>query len=292
MPVTFLTFTVGGLALSGFPILTAGFWSKDEILADAFANGHLAVFVVLALAALLTAFYTARQITLTFLGSPRTEAAEHAHESVWTMTLPLVVLTVFAVAAGWAGIPEEFPVLGGLLPNWFHQFVVGTLPEHLPVISFNALPLLTSVVVALGGLTLGWLVYRGIPAGAADPLSRPLGFFYTWLREKYYIDQFYDRVFVRPAYWFAETFAYRWIDRGIIDGFLHLIARFALRVGAFFRMYIDLPVVNGFGDFVGEGIKRTGRTFRIVQTGRVQGYLIVGLLFTGLLVSYVLLVKP
>jgi len=99
-------------------------------------------------------------------------------------------------------------------------------------------------------------------------------------------------VFVRTAYWFAETFASRWIDRGIIDGILHLVARSALRIGSFFRTYIDLPVVNGFGDFVGEGIKRTGRTFRVVQTGRVQGYLIVGLLFTGLLVSYVLLVKP
>ena len=292
MPVTFVTFVVGGLALSGFPILTAGFWSKDEILADAFANGHLAIFAVLALAALLTAFYTARQITLTFLGTPRTEAARHAHESVWTMTLPLIVLAVFAVAAGWVGIPEEFPILGGILPNWFHHFVAETLPEHLPAIDFNALPLLTSFIVAVGGLLLGWLVYRNVPAGAVDPLSRPLGFFYTWLQEKYYVDRFYDRVFVRTAYWFAETFASRWIDRGIIDGILHLVARSALRIGSFFRTYIDLPVVNGFGDFVGEGIKRTGRTFRVVQTGRVQGYLIVGLLFTGLLVSYVLLVKP
>jgi NADH-quinone oxidoreductase subunit L len=82
MPTTFWTFLIGGLALSGFPILTAGFWSKDEILADAFANSQMVVFVVLALAALLTAFYTMRQITLTFLGKPRTDAAEHAHESV------------------------------------------------------------------------------------------------------------------------------------------------------------------------------------------------------------------
>ncbi|MEE8122379.1 MAG: NADH-quinone oxidoreductase subunit L, partial [Anaerolineales bacterium] len=91
MPITFATFLIGGLALSGFPLITAGFWSKDEILADAFANGHLAVFITLALAAFLTAFYTMRQITLTFLGDARTKAVEHAHESVWTMTLPLIV---------------------------------------------------------------------------------------------------------------------------------------------------------------------------------------------------------
>ncbi len=73
MPITFWTFLIGGLALSGFPVLTAGFWSKDEIFAEAFGNGHLAVFLVLALAAFLTAFYTMRQITLTFFGEPRTQ---------------------------------------------------------------------------------------------------------------------------------------------------------------------------------------------------------------------------
>ena len=132
MPATFWTFLIGGLALAGFPLITAGFWSKDEIFADAFANGRLLVFGTLALAALLTAFYTMRQITLTFLGQPRTEAAGHAHESKWTMTLPLIVLAVFAVGAGWVGIPEDFPLIGGLLPNWMHDFVGGTLLEHPP----------------------------------------------------------------------------------------------------------------------------------------------------------------
>ncbi len=88
MPITFWTFLIGGFALSGFPLVTAGFWSKDEILADAFGHNHWVVFGTLALAALLTAFYTMRQITLTFLGEPRTEAAEHAHETPWTMTFP------------------------------------------------------------------------------------------------------------------------------------------------------------------------------------------------------------
>ena len=108
MPITFWTFLIGGLALSGFPVLTAGFWSKDEIFADAFGNGHLAVFLVLALAAFLTAFYTMRQITLTFLGEPRTKAARHASETVWTMTIPLIMLAVFAVGYGWVGIPEIY----------------------------------------------------------------------------------------------------------------------------------------------------------------------------------------
>jgi NADH-quinone oxidoreductase subunit L len=291
MPRTFWTFLIGGFALSGFPLLTAGFWSKDEILADAFAN-HQAVFIVLALAAFLTAFYTMRQITLTFLGKPRTPAAGQAHESVWSMTLPLVVLAVFAVAAGWIGIPEEFPVLGGLLPNWFHEFVGGTLLEHPQALPFNAVPLLTSVGVALTGLLLGWLVYRRVPSGAADPLSRPLGPIYRLLQNKYYFDELYDLLFVRPAYWFAETFVYRWLDRGVIDGFLHAVGRTALWLGSFLRNAIDLPIVNGFGDAVGEGVKRVGRRIRVIQTGRVQEYLVIGLLFTGLLLSYVIFFQP
>jgi len=290
-PLTFWTFLIGGLALSGFPILTAGFWSKDEILADAFANGRLIVFVTLALAAFLTAFYTMRQISLTFLGEPRSEAASHANESRWTMTAPLIVLAVFAVGAGWAGIPEDFPGLGGILPNWMHDFVGGTLLEHPAAAAFNPIPLLVSVVVALGGLLLGWFVYRRVQAGAPDPLSVALGRVYTLLQRKYYFDELYDRLFVRPAYWFAEQFTYRWIDRGLIDGTLHAIAGFALRVGSFLRNSIDLPIVNGSGDLVGESIKAAGRDFRVVQSGRVQLYLIVGVFFAGLLITYMLFLQ-
>jgi NADH-quinone oxidoreductase subunit L len=292
MPLTFATFLIGGLALSGFPLVTAGFWSKDEILADAFAHHHYIVFGMLALAALLTAFYTMRQITLTFLGEPRTKAAAHAHESVRSMTFPLVILAVFAVAAGWVGIPDGFPVIGGLIPNWFHEFIGGTLLEHPETVAFNPIPLLTSVGVALGGLLIGYAVYRKLKAGAADPLRKPLGAVYTLLEHKYYFDELYQVAFIKPAYWFAETFTYRWIDRGLIDGFLHLIGRTSLRLGAFLRSYIDMPIVNGAGDLVGEGTKRIGRTIRVIQTGRVQEYLIIGIVFTGIVLSYFLVFKP
>src|SRR5512138_694564 len=150
MPITFWTFLIGGFALSGFPFVTAGFWSKDEIFADAFANGHIVVFITLAFAALLTAFYTMRQITLTFLGEPRTTEADHAQETPWTMTTPLVILAGFAITYGWVGIPENFMNLDRLgihlPPNWFHEFVGGTLAEHPPVLEFNWIPLLTSLV--------------------------------------------------------------------------------------------------------------------------------------------------
>jgi len=279
MPLTFWTFLIGGFALSGFPLVTAGFWSKDEILADAFGNGHILVFGTLALAALLTAFYTMRQITLTFLGEPRTKAAEHAKETPWTMTLPLVILAVFSVAAGWVGIPEHFPAIGGLLPNWFHEFVGGTLLELPEAVAFNAVPLLTSLVVALGGLYLGWLVYRNLPAGAKDPVEEAVPSVHTVLKNKYYFDELYDTLFVRPAYWISETFTSAWMDRGVIDGFLHWVAMVTGIIGNAFRNYIDKPIVNGFGDFVGESVKKFGRNFRVIQTGRIQQYMI-GALFT------------
>ncbi len=278
MPITYWTFLIGGFALSGFPLVTAGFWSKDEILADAFAHGQWPVLVTLALAAFLTAFYTMRQITLTFLGEPRTKAAEHAHETPWTMTTPLVILAFFALTFGWAGIPEHFPVLGGLIPNWFHG-VAYTLPESLEGIEFSWIPLLISLVVALGGLGVGWLVYKDVKAGQEDPLKKPLGQLYKTLQSKYYFDEFYDKVFVQPAYWLSETFSYLWMDRGVIDGFLHAVARFTYAVGIFFRDFIDVPLVNGFGDFVGERAKWVGNKIRVIQTGKVQQYMLIALVF-------------
>jgi len=121
---------------------------------------------------------------------------------------------------------------------------------------------------------------------------RVLGPIHTLLRRKYYFDELYDVLFVRPAYWLAETFSYKWIDRGVIDGILHGIGRFVMRVGDFLRKYIDLPVINGTADRFSEVVKGAGRSFRVVQTGRVQQYLIVGLLFTGALLSYLILANP
>jgi NADH-quinone oxidoreductase subunit L len=268
MPITFWTFLIGGLALSGFPVLTAGFWSKDEILAEAFGHGHLAVFAVLAGAAFLTAFYTMRQITLTFLGEPRTRAAEHARETPWTMTLPLVVLSVFAVGFGWVGIPEHFPGIGGLLPNWFHEFVGGTLLAAPAASDFSSVPLWTSVGVALGGLGLGWLAYRRVALPKDDRLQIPV------LKNKWYFDEIYTFLFVRPAAWFAEKVSYLFLDRKVIDGFLHALARFSLFLGSFFRNAIDRPIINSLiGDGTGSLVRASGGGLRKVQAGRVQYYM-------------------
>jgi NADH-quinone oxidoreductase subunit L len=292
MPVTFWTFLIGGLALSGFPLVTAGFWSKDEILADASAHAPL-VFIVLALAALLTAFYTARQITLVFLGEPRTAAAHHAVESKPTMTLPLVILAIFSAGFGWLGISEKFPLIGGLIPNFIHEFVGSTLLEMPETLPFSIVPLLTSLVVALGGLTLGWWVYKGIKAGAMDPVEKVLGASISnLLKNKYYFDELYNFLFVRPTNWIAVTFTALWMDRVVIDGILHRIASLTAIFGHFFRNYIDKPIVNGSGDLVADSTKKLGGEFRTIQTGRIQQYMVLALVSIAVFGAFFYYVMP
>jgi NADH-quinone oxidoreductase subunit L len=272
MPITFWTFLIGGFALSGFPLLTAGFWSKDEILADAFGHNHIAVFITLAFAAFLTAFYTMRQITLTFLGEPRTKEAEHARETPWTMTTPLVVLSFFAITYGWLGIPEHFPLLGGLVPNWIHDFIGSTLAEHPEAVEFNIIPLLTSLLVALGGLALGYFMYRNVRSVSEDRLQIP------FLKNKYYFDELYNFLFIQPSYWFAENVVYKFMDQKVFDGILHIFGPATQGIGTFIRNKFDLPVINKFfGDGSANATYWFGGKLRTIQTGRIQQYLIFAL---------------
>lgn len=312
MPKTFWTFLIGGLALSGFPIVTAGFWSKDEILADAWFQGNhgnglaMIVFWMLAIAAALTAFYTMRQIALTFLGKPRTSLAEHAHESNGFMTWPLIALSVFAVAVGWFGIPEDFPILGPMVDNnFFHHFVGATIEETmieleemhlvghaLEVLEFNAFPLIVSIVVALGGLTVGWLVYgrNALKRDEPDPLVAPLGPLYGFLKNKWYWDELYQYLFIRPTVYFSEVVVYEVMDKGIIDGSLHLIARTVYRIGRFFLRFEEVVISAGV-DWLKDQFLVTVREFRQLQTGKIQEYALVSMLIASALAFVVLAIN-
>ena len=291
MPITFWTFLIGGAALSGFPLVTAGFWSKDEIFADAFAHGHYWVLGTLALAAFLTAFYTMRQITMTFLGEARTPEAEHAHETPWTMTTPLVVLSVFAVGYGWLGIPEDFMGLHMPFKNWFHDFVGHTV--HLPThgIEFSWWPLLISVVVALGGMGIGYITYRNFKSvDEVDPMRKLLGPLYHWIENKYYFDEAYDYLFVKPAVWISEVFTNK-MDQGVIDWILHSFGTLSFALGTTIRTYIDTWFINRVvGDGSAEVVQIFGRWLRKAQTGRIQQYMLsaLGVLFIIFIALYYL----
>jgi NADH-quinone oxidoreductase subunit L len=297
MPRTGWTFIIGGLALSGFPIVTAGFWSKDEILADAFVNNHLIVFVVLALSALMTAFYTARQISMVFLGKPRTDAARHAGEQdpifAW-MTYPLIVLGFFAVVAGWVGIPRSFPLLGAISANPFHQFFGGlaeALQIEAPELPFSATPLLTSLIVALGGLAAGWAVYRNFSASGdrarIDPLVPALGRLHTVLQNKYYFDEFYYSVVVKGAQRLS-SWLYRFDDLWVIDPIVDGVGKLGRRISEWGR-WTDAHIVDAFVNGVAAVVGAVGSALRVIQTGRVQNYLLVGLVAISMLLGVFLL---
>ena len=280
MPRTGWTFIIGGLALSGFPLVTAGFWSKDEILAVAWDGNHQWVFWTLALAAFLTAFYTMRQIGLTFLGKARTEGASHAPESVASMTTPLILISFFAIAAGWVGIPASFPVLGGMVPNWIEQFLepyVEYMHLHPHHSAFHYMPLAVSLIVALGGLGAGYLVYgKGLREGQTDPVARLLGPIWWMLHRKYWIDELYHVTIVLFTMWlsrFLALFDREWVIDWIVNGVGRLAMQFSELTSAFDRF-----VVDGFVDGVGWFSDQAGRITRLLQDGRVQTYLLFGLL--------------
>jgi NADH-quinone oxidoreductase subunit L len=314
MPITFWTFVIGGFALSGFPIITAGFWSKDEILAVAWNKGAvdgesfaLIVFIALVVGAILTAFYTGRQISLTFLGKPRTQLAEHARESNAFMTVPLLVLSVFALFAGLFGVPEKFPVLGSLIDNnLFEHFVATTIEEPLielfgkpalegvvlAVEQFSYVPLALSVLAAVGGLFLGWWVYgrKALKAEQPDPLVRPLGPVYPFLKNKWYWDELYEMIFVNPTRQTARKVVYEWTDRGLIDGTLHLIARTVFRLGYYMKRFEEI-VISGGVDRVKDGVLYVANEFRSLQSGRVQEYVVVSVIIGWFLLGAILVIN-
>jgi len=290
MPATGWTFIIGALALTGIPIW-AGFWSKDEILADAWnafmGGGHFGVnqnwgfivWLLLTIAAFLTAFYTGRQVFLTFAGRPRTEAAANAPESVPSMTWPLAILAVFATLLGLAGTPWA---------NQFYQMVgeeAEILGEHVAHGEFNPLVAGISIGVALLGWVIAWTIYGRKPLTVpVDPLERPLGPVYTLLKNKYYFDEAYMRFIVRPTIGLAHA-AFVFDDKVVIDPIVDSVGRFGRWLADWLRRAIDSPVVDGAVNGVGRAMGWMGEFMRATQTGKVQNYLLVAAVTVVLLLA-------
>jgi NADH-quinone oxidoreductase subunit L len=245
---------------------------------------------MLVLSALLTAFYTARQIALTFLGQPRTAAAAHASESSPSMTVPLVGLAFFALFLGFVNIPSDFPVLGPLFGDFAYalkDLLKQGLVEKPEAIDFSVIPVTFSVVVSLVGLGLGFLVYRGqrLAAGQTDPVEK-LGGLFTFLHHRWYFDELYRAIFIRPMQWFADRYT-ALVDKGLIDAFLEGVYRIGGWVADGFRAF-DRVVVTGASDLVGNLFRLVGREGRELQTGQVQNYLLSGLIAAVVLMVFFL----
>jgi NADH-quinone oxidoreductase subunit L len=243
MPWTSWTFLAGALALSGFPGFS-GFWSKDEILGGTYAawdrHGPYAVwYLVLFLAGVgtagLTAFYTFRAYLLTFEGEEKIpeEAGHHAHESPRVMTVPLAVLAVGAVAAGWVELYHHS--FSDLLRS--HTVGINLLPEHAMDYGVMAV----SSIVAVAGIVAAVYVYR-LRVGLADRMARGAPTLYQLSLNKFGVDELYRTFIVRPLEGFAEFC--RVIDFYVIDKLVDIVGLVPRLVGVLFR-----PVQNGLVQF-------------------------------------------
>jgi NADH-quinone oxidoreductase subunit L len=225
MPWTFLLMTLATLAIAGVPPLS-GFFSKDEILTAAFVRGeHNPVYFVSWLlglaAALMTAFYMARLIAMTFLGTFRSgEGVQaHLHEAPAIMTVPLVVLGVLSAAGGMLNLPS---FVGGsaALEHWLAPVTESATrlmePLPLPHGSTELYLIGGAVLIALTGLALGLRLTLGapIPLPAAQPPERGV---WRLLHGKYFIDELYAKLFVQPTVWFSRTVLWKGFDQFLVD---------------------------------------------------------------------------
>jgi len=258
--ITYWTFVIGALAISGFPGL-AGFFSKDAVLGGAFRNGYWYLWLVGIIAAFMTAFYMFRLIFMTFHGEPREDEGvyEHAHESPPSMTIPLIILAVPSIFAGIVlGLPPEGGHIDHLLEPVF-AFALGGEVHAFAALDTGLMAL--SALVGIGGILLAWQFYimrTDLPGLAGEKA----GFLYPLLLNKYYVDEIYFALIINPLRRLAR-WLWRSFDQVGIDGFINGMARF-------FRNF--------------------GGALRPIQSGEVHAYLLnmfLGLLL--LIVAYLVL---
>jgi len=206
MPITSITFLIAALAISGiFPL--SGFFSKDEILLTVLHSGNKVLYYAALFTAFLTAFYMFRLYFVTFFGKEKEES--HCHESPAVMTVPLILLALLAIVAGFVGLPGKFSIYNFLFL------------EHPEEVKMDYGVAITSNIVAISGILLAFIIY-GIRILSPDTIREKAGFVYTILKNKYYIDEIY-LFFIRTVY-YNLTEGIKWFDRHIVDGAVNLVA--------------------------------------------------------------------
>lgn len=302
MPITYLTYLIGTLALAGiFPF--AGFWSKDEILADSWLAGLMdnkiggyIAFGLLILAAAFTAFYMWRQMELVFFGQPRTEAADHAPESAPVMAIPLIILGILSIFGGFLNTPSN--VLG--LDNIFGAHRFSTFLEYsvvnLHTAEFQPLIALGALALALGAIFLARSIYgsgKALTQDGRDPLAvrGDTGAIWNLANARLYWDETYFRLLENPFNKLSLFLADR-LDWDFWHDYFHnsVIWKGFDAVGNLLAKPVDLGlidgIVNGIGRVTGWGAGRLRR----VQTGYVRTYAVT--LMLGVVLVIVLLLLP
>jgi NADH-quinone oxidoreductase subunit L len=277
MPITFWTFLIGSLALAGiFPL--AGFWSKDEILVNAGANGFDAFLVIGLIGAFLTAAYMTRCVYLTFFGEYR--GTHHPHESERSITIPLIVLAVFSVLAG---LINAAPL--GL--EKFAEYVEPTFAfPDLAHVEFDYPKAILSVslaVLAIGIAAFYW--FRHEELGALKGLTKRnkvahAG--YAFLENKYYLDHLYEDIIVDGIRGPIARASY-WVNQHVIDGVVNGAGRGGKALGELAYNTVDQRVVDGGVNALAYETGAAGEELRKIQNGQVQRYALLLFASVGLL---------
>jgi NADH-quinone oxidoreductase subunit L len=282
MPITYVTFMIGSLALSGvFPL--AGFWSKDEILATAGQQGYEIFMVIGLVGAVMTAAYMTRCVWLTFFGEYRGHA--HPHESPRAITVPLIVLAVFSVLAGLAnasafGIEEFAKYVEPTVA--FPPLTAPDFDITLAAVSFFL------VIIALGVAAVFWLDRKELQAlkGLTERSSAAKAG-HTFLLNKYYLDHLYEGTIVGGIKGPIARASY-WVNQHVIDGVVNTVGKGATVIGRFTYRDVDQLLVDGAVNGIANQTGEAGGLNRYVQSGRVQRYALI--LFASVGVMALLLV--
>jgi len=267
LPKTRSLMLVGCLALAGFPLL-AGFWSKDEIVHASFEYQPIVGVIMLATAGL-TAYYTFRMFFLCFCGPLRLpkEAGDHPHESPPTMIRPLYVLAFGAIFAGYLGV--TFTGLSGgsffgfLKPHgYFHHYLHASSVVSGPVHEGGLWLMYLSGAIAVGGIGLAWLRYGKAPV--EDPDAKLLGGLWRLWNAKYWMDEIYDRIFVKPlrglGHFFFNT------DNYGVDGVIWIVCGVPRCMGACLR-YMQNGALQGYAVGMAVGLVVLLLIWRYLESG-------------------------
>jgi NADH-quinone oxidoreductase subunit L len=285
MKTTFWVYVIGALALGGIVPL-AGFWSKDEILAEA-STLNPVVYWLLLIAAFFTAFYMGRQVFMVFFGESRSEPAAHAEESKAIITIPLMILALLAITGGFLNFPSLHT-----LTTWLDHTVVALTGGEGEAVSFNFVVAILSTVLAVGGIVLAWYLYMRRASGMQklpinqrpdDPLRSIIGPVFTLLENKYWVDELYGYIFVKPYQWLSAFLADK-VDWAFWHDFFHdkILASSFNWVTRTLAGPIDLGIIDGIANYLGDGFKELAAQLRKIQTGFVRNYalsIFIGVIF-------------
>jgi NADH-quinone oxidoreductase subunit L len=285
IPKTFAVFMIGALAISGIPGLS-GFFSKDEILAAAFASGNYGIWILALVGAGMTAFYMFRLIFLTFYGSERVdpETKRHLHESPNVMILPLAVLAGLSIIGGYIGLPH---VLGG--GQWFGSFLASSTGAHEVHLAAGTeiLLMLVSTAVALAGIFGAHYIYVKNEGRPAERLAERFKAIYHLVSHKYFVDEFYNGVVVGGVLEFGRLCAR--FDEHVVDGFVNGAA-WLTRAVSTLSIGFDTYVVDGAVNGIGAAHKLFSAGLKRLQTGYVYNYALAIVLGIVVIISLVVTV--